>query len=397
MVQNVSKYQSKAFKAAVLSLSLLTIMAGAAVASGIGRISDAFPDVPTATVKLVVSLPPLFMIFSSLAVGLLSKRIKARPLVLSGLVVFIVGGVGAGFADSISQLLAFRAVLGIGTGMILPFSTGLIAACYTGSEKGKMMGYSFSANNLGALVANILAGTLAMVSWRDMFGVYLIGLISLLLILLFLKDLPDSRRPKNLLNENASKSKTRKIPSKTYLVALCAMALMMVFYLLVTNLALVVSERSLGGSDISGYLFAANTLVMMAMGATLTHTMRFNKFFFPLFLTILAIGLCGIYVSTSLLLLVTSLIFCGAGLGALLPRLISLASEGIPEEMGIKVMSVTMGFAWFGQFLSPLFYSGLSFATGLDTTCMFPLTALILVLAAGCVLVGGTIAHYLDC
>lgn len=400
MAQNKDIYRRKTFKAAVLSLSLLTIMAGAAVASGIGSISAAFPDVPVAVVKLVVSLPPLLMIFSSLATGALNRRVGTKPLVITGLALFVIGGVGAGFTDSIPQMLVFRAVLGIGTGMILPFSTGLIAASYSGPEKGRMMGYSFSANNLGAMIANILAGILATISWRDMFEVYWIGLVSLLMVAVFLRGLPGGRRPDTCGKggpdpaEDSTGMTPAKIPPRTYLVALGAMALMMMFYLIVTNLALVIGGKGLGDSAVSGYVFAANTLVMMVMGMLLTRTMRLGRFFVPVFLTVLAAGLLGVFMSTSLAMLVAPIVLCGAGLGSLLPYFINLASEGVPEELGVRVMSVTMGFAWFGQFLSPLFYSALSSATGLDVTCMFPLTSAVLVIvAAVCCLVTGLSAR----
>ncbi|MEA2074566.1 MAG: DUF6064 family protein, partial [Euryarchaeota archaeon] len=54
------------FKTALLSISLLTIMAGAGVAPGISKIAYAFPDVSETMIKMVLSIPPLFMIFASL-------------------------------------------------------------------------------------------------------------------------------------------------------------------------------------------------------------------------------------------------------------------------------------------------------------------------------------------
>jgi len=54
--------QKTGFKAAVLSLSLLTIMSGAGVAPGIHKIAEAFPGTSETIIKLIISLPPLLMI-----------------------------------------------------------------------------------------------------------------------------------------------------------------------------------------------------------------------------------------------------------------------------------------------------------------------------------------------
>ncbi len=375
-------YNRSGFKTAILSLSLLTIMAGAAVASGTGKIAEAFPDAPKTLIKLIISFPPLFMIFAALLTGVLAQHMKSKPLIICGLVLFIIGGVGAGYTNSIAQLLLFRAILGLGTGMILSFSTGLIAACYEGAEKGKMMGYSFAANNLGAMIANILAGLLAVMSWRYMFYVYWMGLIPLILSLLFLNHLPDNRQNSSM--ENTRNKSMEKIPRKVFQIALYAMGIMMVFYLIVTNLALIIGERGLGTSKTSGYLFAANCLVMLCVGISLSHTMRLKKVLVPICFLLISAGLFGIFKTSALPIMVISIVLCGSGIGFLFPYLLNLGSEDIPETQSIKAMSIAMAFAWFGQFLSPLFYGAVSSLTGLDSSYMFLLTSIIFIILAVC-------------
>lgn len=360
-------------------------MAGAAVASGTTRIAEAFPEASELLIKLIISFPPLFMIFSALITGIVGQRIKSRTLIVCGLLLFLIGGVGAGQMNSIVWLLFFRAILGLGTGMILPFSTGLIAALYDGEEKTKMMGYSFSANNLGAMLANISAGILASVSWRHTFDVYWMGLLVLVLVLLFLKDLPyDRREDAEKSTREAQKTTAERIPRRTFLIGACAMAVMMVFYLIVTNLTLMVEDRGLGSSVEAGYLFAANTLVMLLGGIGVTHALRLKRFFIPIVLLFLAAGLFGISTADSLPLMAFSVILSGMGLGLLFPYLLNLASEGVSETQSIKVMSITMAFAWFGQFLSPLFYDALSSVTGLDAPHLFLLTSFLCVTSAIC-------------
>ena len=95
------------------------------------------------------------------------------------------GGSLAGIFDNIYIVLAFRALVGIGVGIIMPLSTGLLSFYYSKDKQDKLMGYSSAMNQMGGVIATLVAGLLASVSWRLSFLVYLIGLLSVVLCLLF--------------------------------------------------------------------------------------------------------------------------------------------------------------------------------------------------------------------
>ena len=65
-------------RAAILSLSILTIMATDTVAPLVGQISASFPDVNPTLIKLTITLPSLIMIFFGFIAGYL-----VRPLAVS--------------------------------------------------------------------------------------------------------------------------------------------------------------------------------------------------------------------------------------------------------------------------------------------------------------------------
>ena len=111
----------------VLSISLLTVMAGAAIAPALGIIRDHFADAPDMLVQLIVSLPALFIIVTNLLFPWLCGLMKTRTLALTGLLLYVVAGAGCFFVDNIWVLLALRALLGVSVGMIMPLSTGLLA------------------------------------------------------------------------------------------------------------------------------------------------------------------------------------------------------------------------------------------------------------------------------
>lgn len=125
---------------AILSLSLLTVMSGAAVAPAVADIVAYFPNSSDMLGKMVLTTPALTIIPMALITGLLSSRIARKRLVYAGIFFYIVGGAGGGLATSIPFLLSMRAVLGIGVGILMPLSTGIIADIWSGDEKARTMG-----------------------------------------------------------------------------------------------------------------------------------------------------------------------------------------------------------------------------------------------------------------
>lgn len=357
------------FKLALLSISLLTIMAGAAVAPGLGEIAKAFPSESQTTIKLILSLPPLFIVPFSILSGILSSRMSKKTLLISGLVVYIIGGFGAFFTDSLPDMLVFRAVLGAGTGIILPLSTGLIADFYQGSERMKMLGYSFSANNLGAILGNLGAGILAMKNWHDVFYVYLLGVLVMGLVLGFLHDAPVAKIKSSTINDVLS------LP--VYGWAFAAFLFMLAFYAIVTNLSLVIYTRAIGNSSFVGILFAINAISMFSGGMTFKAASRYLNHGLPFcMLLMMAAGYGGLSISNSATLLILSIIIVGFGSGWAYPFIINQASNHAPQGKNIAVMALVSGFAFFGQFASPLILDTLRSLSGGTVSSVFLTLAL---------------------
>ncbi|MGN1236643.1 MAG: MFS transporter, partial [Bacteroidaceae bacterium] len=115
---------SKKITFTILSMSLLTVMAGAAVAPALGIIGEHFSGVSPLLIKLIVSLPAVFIVVMNLAFGMLCRWFRSRTLAIGGLLLYVVSGVGAYFADNIWLMLVLRALLGVSVGVVMPLSVG---------------------------------------------------------------------------------------------------------------------------------------------------------------------------------------------------------------------------------------------------------------------------------
>lgn len=79
------------------------------------------------------------------------------------------------------QLIAVSAMLGMGSGLIVPLSTGLISRYFVGSYRTKQFGYSSAITNITLVLATTLTGYLAEVNWHLPFLVYLFPFVSVFL------------------------------------------------------------------------------------------------------------------------------------------------------------------------------------------------------------------------
>lgn len=337
----------------ILSISLLTVMAGAAIAPALGVISGHFAGRDPLLIQLIVSLPALFIILTNLVFPILCRWMKTRTLALSGLSLYVIAGAGVFFVDNIWVLLVFRALMGVSVGMIMPLSTGLLAYYFPPEEQARLMDLSAAMNQMGGVVATFLAGVLAGISWNYAFLVYLLGLVAMILVAAFL---PNER----LAGRGGLSLKLLKRfhPSVTGMFLV-----MILFFIYPTNFALTssVSLSEMGVTLVMVGLDVVAFLVGLVFGAMMKRFAPQMKYAAPL--GFMAGYLCLAAGSgLSWLLLGSALVGIANGIGV--PYLNTIGSVKAGKEAATTVMPLLSAALYLGQFLSPLIVSPI--ATGLS-------------------------------
>ena len=92
---------TKKVTATILSMSLLTVMAGAAIAPGLGVIKAHFNDSPDMLIQLIVSIPALLIILTNLFFLQISRLFRTRMIAITGLILYVAAGAGCFFISSI--------------------------------------------------------------------------------------------------------------------------------------------------------------------------------------------------------------------------------------------------------------------------------------------------------
>ena len=122
--------------------------------------------------------------------GKLSDLYGRRPVLLFGIVVFLLGSLLCGLAWSMPSLILFRLIQGVGAGAIQPVSLTVVGDLYSARERGRIQGYLASVWGIssvaGPLVGGLIIGHL---SWPWIFWINLpIGVVAAALFLRFLHE-----------------------------------------------------------------------------------------------------------------------------------------------------------------------------------------------------------------
>ena len=344
--------------AAILSLSLLTVMAGAAVAPALGVIKAYFSSSDPVLVQMIISMPALFIVLTNAVFPALCRRFRARTLVLLGLLLYTVGGCAAGAFSAILPVLLMRALVGMGVGIIMPLSTGLLSFYYPPEKLDGLMGLSSAMNQMGGVVATILAGLLANLSWRASFLIYLMGLLSIVLCLVFLPN--DSIAPPKGENE------TRGTVLRTYFRYILAMFLLMsAFFLYPANFALETTAEGLIPQGAIALIMAMMDFIAFLGGLLFVQCKVLlggkMKYLAPaLFLAgYLLLALVGGWFGT-----LAGSVCVGFANGVGIPYLISQASVRAGRTAASTVMPLLSAALYLAQFLSPILMGAVRGAFG---------------------------------
>ena len=355
-----SPARGKGLAVSILSLSLLTVMAGAAVAPALGVIQAYFSGTSQTVVQLIISIPALFIVITNLCFPALSRRFSTKTLVLGGLLLYTVGGCAAGLFDQIALVLVMRALVGVGVGILMPLSTGLLTFYYPPERQAALMGYASAMNQMGGVIATLLAGLLSQLNWRASFLVYLLGLLSIVLCLGFL---PSDRldQPQHAEEANAAGS-----PFRTYFVYILSMFLLMsIFFVYPANFALETTAEGAVPAHFIAVIMAGADLVAFVGGLLFVHLRRAMgrgcKLLPPVLflLGFLLLTLLGSWPGT---LLGSACIGFANGVG--IPFLISEASMQAGKSAASTVMPLLSAAMYLAQFLSPLLLGALRGALG---------------------------------
>src|SRR5438552_13348044 len=143
-------------------------------------------------VQWVVEAYALFLAALLLLGGSLGDHFGRKRIYTIGVVLFALASVWCGLSPSIHQLIAARAVQGVGGALLVPGSLAIISATFGEDERGQAIGTWSGSTAITTALGPVMGGWLIEhVSWRAVFFLNVpLALIVLALVFLFM---PESR------------------------------------------------------------------------------------------------------------------------------------------------------------------------------------------------------------
>ncbi|MGL5563843.1 MAG: MFS transporter [Tannerellaceae bacterium] len=360
---------------AIWSISAITSLPGLAVSPILGDLDKIFPHVSDLEIQMLTSLPSLLIIPFVLLSGKLSESKDKTTILMIGLAIFLTSGILYFFAKSMLELILISCLLGVGAGMVIPLSTGLIADFFVGEYRTKQLGFSSSITNLTLVLATFLTGWLANYNWHYPFVVYLIPAAALLLSY-YLKD---STLAKNNVHYIGQEEKNKKQPAKPIVespllkpgeaINKKALAGLMIVYFLATYLVLVVSfnlpfviQDYKLNSSYSGSMISLFFLAMMLPGLFIDKIIKIlqNKVLAFSFAEI-AIGLFLIVIFKSIFIIALGVFMVGSGYGIMQPLIYDKTTLTARHDKAVLALAFVMSTNYLAILLCPFIVDAFQF------------------------------------
>ncbi|MEF9986613.1 MAG: MFS transporter [Bacteroidales bacterium] len=307
---------------AIWSISALTALPGLAISPILGNLQTIFPQAGEMEIQMLTSLPSLLILPFILLSGYLTQKVSVYKLLIGGLIIFGATGILYLLSTQMWQLILVSAMLGIGAGIVIPLSTGLISLFFAGKDRTKQFGLNSAISNLTVVMATFFTGYLAGISWRLPFIVYLLPFIAIFLAVPLKKHWPvlNNNEDESMINESGIIIGKRGLDIKN-LGNIMALYFTVTFsvVIFIFYVPFVISANGLS-DKLAGIIISVFFLAIMFPGLILNKiTFIFGKQTILISIFMIVIGLFTISVAHGALIMVIAAFITGIGYGVIQP------------------------------------------------------------------------------
>ncbi|MFZ8910092.1 MAG: MFS transporter [Candidatus Nanopelagicales bacterium] len=162
-------------------------------------------DLGASAGELVWAIDSYILAFAALLFtwGALGDRFGRKRILVIGLIIFGIASAASAFAETPAQLIAFRAVMGVGGAAVMPTTLAIITVVFPPHERGKAIGAWAGAVGAAVALGPVLGGLLlqhpdwsSWITGNDWGAVFLINVPIVILGLIGVwRIVPESRDP----------------------------------------------------------------------------------------------------------------------------------------------------------------------------------------------------------
>lgn len=334
-------------KIGILLISFV-MMSYMGISPVLASIAEEFPNVNQSLIQMIITLPNLLTLVTTLIAGKLVTFIYKRTLTLVAVGLYIVGGLMPIFINhSVYFLLFCTAIMGLGGGLTSTTIAGLICDYYEGDERNMLMGVQGACIALGAMIFIMLGGILSAFGWRSVYFAYLLLIPVFIGIYICL--------PQGKLERPEEGMTRSKMPP--YVFFMCTIGFL--FYILQnvfnTNISLFMMETGMGTDQTSSVATMFSTLAGIAGGVTVSANIkRLGKYVVAAAMALTAVGMLVVYMAGSLPVVILGGVLVGYAFSTFAPACTCFISDKVDltqRSMAIALMNASTN---LGSAISPI-------------------------------------------
>lgn len=362
---------SEKMKAKVgLLLSAMAMMSFLSPAAVMAAMVQQFPDTNVALIQMIITIPSLISIPLGLVAARLAKTFYKKALIVFGTCCYLVGGILPYFLHGSAEIiLGCSCIIGVGMGIAMTAITALICEFFQGEERGGMLGLYAAFIAIGGTLASLLGGRLGASIWYHAFLAYLILIPIIICEIIFL---PKGHLDQDEAGTGEEVKQSKRMSKQVWLIALTGFVFYVCINAINNNAAMLVAERSIGGSVEASYITTCYTIAGLVTGVfTGKIVMKLQRKSIAAAYILGAVGLLIVFSGTSVPVICIGAFIAGVGFCIFA----STANFHVSEMSTPSTLTFSVAFLSaiinLGQAFSPVIVNAVSSAAGAEVRTRF--------------------------
>jgi MFS family permease len=334
------------------------------VAPILGKVAEAFPYASTFELQLVVVMPFFASIPFSIISGKLAKRYDKKNLIVIGLLVYGLAGMLPFFCKTMSQILIFRLITGIGVGMVLPLPNSMIAEHFTGAKRERMLGAATGVANVANVLDSIAVGFILTLGWKYPFLCFSVCIVIMFVAMVGLPKSPPVIHDVDTTDGHAS---GKGVPKVVYGLLIFMAVNWMFFAFNINNTALFMVTEHIGLPWMIGVAIALPGGISIISGLVFPNFYHKAKnYLVPICVAIFAVGYIVMFLTHNFATQCVANCLIGFGSGMLPPYILNLTSQKVEKAKRDNAYGIVTAGIHIGFLSSPFVQLLITTVTGIE-------------------------------
>ncbi|WP_096391747.1 MFS transporter [Halopenitus persicus] len=296
--------------------------------------------------------------------GFLIDRFGRKPILVTGLFLFGLGGTAIALTTNFTYILLFRAVQGIGYSGTIPVIITVIGDLYSNKNQTAAQGYRMAVSGLSQVIFPVIATFLVVIAWQLPFMIYSIAII-IAIYVYFKLEIPVLNAEQNVSEKISTRLSARffssySIDRKVGLTMIANSFIYVPFIAFLTYNSIIVVRGIGGTATVAGILVSTFSIIY---AVTASQSGRISTFFpHRIWLLIagnvfLGSGITLFALSSGIFVAAIAVAILGIGFGTLSSLFRSVIADMVSREKRGRIIGLNESLTVFIFTFTPVGFS----------------------------------------